>query len=667
MTDPDSGQTETVDRRKVLAAMASTGAVSMAGCSGDGGSGGTTADTTTETDMNEGTPTTEETPTPVPTDVEPKDAEFNWAFKSSWNPVEANLNPESPNANNPWFINNIWGAMGIQANLRGQPVYMAAEDIEIADDNKSVTITYRDDYTWWDGTPLRAKDVTANAKVFNFQQYGQESAPQGEMEVVQEEPPVIRQNFECQQNPTLTMIQQRFDNTWPPFEWYKPWIDKYRDAGGESAINDITKDLGEETISMQDVVDNQYGASLWKPTDWNTQKVVHEKWEEHPFADRTNLEKFTIDLLGSNQKLTQAVANGRVDAGSVGQISGNSINNDAYETVHKVPTGASIGLRLNKANKHLDKPRVRRAMAYVLNHADIQTALESGLGVNSRYGGTQNMSAKQIENSFLPDDTLNSMIDYGKEAKTEKANELMKDAGYEKNGGIWTASDGSKVNLTHITPTWNKYAFISDYLSDKLENFGIKTDVQKLSYSGFQNKWQNTFEFDLATWFQQGLHPARWYGLDRNGKGYLELNGWGLSMLANPDAELGCEPQRREISEGKERDDRLNQIIRPEYPATVGTTDLNLDNVSDTKTLEPFVLNTRMRQATDKETLMSVCKEFAWYANWAVPNLELWDEVFTNFGKTEDFKYPARSQRYYHHRSPWLWVKQGRISGKAAE
>ena len=668
MTAPD--ELEMINRRKVLAALASTGAVSVAGCSD--GSDGESSGTDTPSDGGDTTatpsPTVKETdtPTPIPDDVEPRDSEFNWAFKSSWNPIEANLNPESADANNPWFVQNIWGAMGVQANLRGEPLYLQAESFELGEDNRSATVTYGD-WEWWDGTPLRAKDITASTKIFNFQTYYQEESPEGPVEVIQEEPPVIRHNFQCQRNPQLALLDQRFSLTWPQYEWYEEWLEQYRDATTESEINSITQELQKESITMQDVVDNEYGIGMWKPTDWNTQRVVHEKWGDHKWADKTNLERFTLDLVESNQKITQAVANGRVDGGDVGQISGAGIQNDSYDIVHKVPTGAQIGLKLNKSNKHLNRPRVRRAMAHVINHDDILQALKQGLGVNAAYPGTQNMASKQIENNYLSESVRSNMIDYGRGAQTEKATQLMNEAGYSKQGGVWTDGEGDSIQLTHITPSWNKYKFISDYLSDKLGNFGIQTDVQPLSYSGFQNIWQNTFDFDIATWFQQGLHPALWYGLGRNGKSWQELNGWGLSVLANPDKNVGCDPVEREIQEGMKRDPRLGQPIRPEYPADVGTESLDLDSVGETKTLKPFVLNTQLQQALSKEDLMAATKEFAWYANWAVPNLELFDEVFTHFGKSQDFQFPQNSQSSYYQRDMWLWMKEGRINGKAAE
>jgi peptide/nickel transport system substrate-binding protein len=671
MTDPDKREVDSVNRRRMLAALASSGVLAAAGCSGDGDGGTSTGGGDGDGDGDGGTETTEmetpatEGPTPTPVPEEAQDPEFNWAFKSDWNPVEANLNPEAASANNPWFIQNIWGAMGVQANLRGEPIYLNAESFEVADDNKSATMTYREGLEWWDGTPLRGKDVVASNKIFNFQTYYQEESPNQPAEIVSDDPPTIRYNYDCAQNPTLALLNQRFGNSWPQWEWYEPWLNEYRNASSESEINSVTEEFQQAEITMQDVVDNEYGIGLWKPSDWNTQKLVHEKWEGHRWSDRTNLEKFTIDLLESNQKLTQAVSNGRVDAGSVGQISGTGISNDAYEVVHKVPTGAQIGLKLNKANKHLNRPRVRRALAYAINHNEILQALKSGIGVNATSPGTQNMATTQIENNFLSESVRNNMINYGQGAQLDEATTMMEDAGYSKQGGNWVGPDGDTIELTHITPSWNKYKFISNYLSDKLGNFGVQTEVQPLSYSGFQNIWQNSFEYDMATWFQQGLHPALWYGLGRNGKGWQELNGWGLSMLANPDRDVGCDPVEREIQEGKKRDDRLNQVIRPEYPGQVGTETLDIDDVGNVKTLKPFVLNQQMRQATSKERLVELTKEFAWYANWAVPNLELFDEVFTNFGKTDAFQFPDRSQRVYYHRAPWLWMKEGRVNGRA--
>ena len=668
MTKGDGQRIEQLNRRKILAALGGGGMVSIAGCSGpqEDGSGGSGNESTTMAGES-GNNGSSETQSPISTSTQggtPKDGNFNWVYKTSFNPVEANLNPEALSSNVPWFMNRIWGGMSVQANLNGEPINIMAESFEVSDDGKTVTITFKEGFKWWDGTPLRAKDILAQTWYGNYTQYYQKTAPNREIEVLQEEPPKIRFNYKCQQNPQLALLNRRFSLNFPKYEFFEPALEKFADAdGSESKTNTIAKDFGEKTLSMQDIVDEGWGLGLWKPSDWNTQRIVHTKVAEHPFADRTNLEKFTVEMLESNQKITQALSNDEVDGGDVGQISGATVPSDSVEINHTVPTGAQIGLKLNKANEHLAKPRVRRAMAYVINYEEVLKVLKSGLGVNAKYGGIQNASSSQIEENYLADDVLNEMIDYGKSAEVEKATQLMKDAGYSKQGGVWTDSSGSKISLTHIAPSWNKYYFISNYLNEKLGSFGIQTSVQALSSSGFQNKWQNTFEFDMATWYQQGLHPALWYGLGRNGKGWQELRGWGLSMLANPGDEVNCESTKLEIKDGKTVDDRLSQTIRPEYPAEVGTETLDVGSVGETKTLNPFVMVDTMRATQSSEELKRLSGEFAWYANWAVPNIELFDEVFTHYGDTENFSYPSEDAKEYSLRDLWIWANLGLIDG----
>lgn len=660
MSDHDSSDADQLNRRRVLGALASAGAVTLAGCDGTGGT----------TDTGDGSEPTETIASQTAVDaqsVEARDPNLNWVNKTSFNPVEANLNPQTPNANVPWFIRRIYGDLTVQANLQGTPVSYMAESYEVADDGMSATMRFSDGYAWWDGTPLRAKDVLANRWYTNYTTSYQKTDPNARAEIVQESPPVIEYRFNCRTNPSLSLIDRRFGLVFPKYEFYESVFEEFEDANGsESKINAAAQEFSKETLSMQQIVDRGWGLGLWKPSDWNTQQIVHEKNADHPRAESTNLERFTVELLESNQKITQAISNGEIDAGNVGAISGTSVPNDAMSINHRVPTGAQIGLKLNKANEHLRKPRVRRAIAYVIDHEDILSALENGLGVGAKYPGTQNMTSSQITNNYLKDDVVSEMIDYGKTAKLDEATRLMKDAGYAKEGGIWTDESGNRVELTHVTPTWNKYKFVSNYLKDKLGSFGIQTQVQALSASGLNNRWQNTFEFDVATWFQQGLHPALWYGLGRNGKGWLELRGWALNMLANPDEAQSCEPARLEIKEGKERDDRLKQKIRPEYPATVGTETLDLSDVDETETLEPFVLNDTMRQAQSEDELMDLAAEFASYANWAVPNVELFDEVFTHYGNTEKFVFPSKDTDEYYLRNVWLWAMRGDVDGKSA-
>lgn len=667
----DSGSHDQLSRRKWLTAVMGVGASALAGCSGggstptsggDGDGDGSSSDD--ETSAMGGATDTVAKQTAVDEGVEAQDPNFNWVVKSDFNPVEGNFNPQSPNSNSEWFFNRIWGDLTIQANLQGTPIKFMADSFEVADDGTSATLTLKEGHKWWDGTPVRPKDILSARTYNNFTQHYQQKHPDNPAEILQEDPVTIRYNYSCPTNPTLALLNQRNGLNFPKYEFYEPWFQRFEDASSESNVESIVKEFNEESLSLQKVVDEGWGCGLWKPTDWDTQKIAHEKYEDHPRADNTNLEQFTIDLLGSNQKITQAISNGEVDAGDVGAISGTSVPNDDMEVVHSVPTGAQIGLKLNKANPHLAKPRVRRALAYAINYEDITSVLEKGLGVNAQTVRTQNMTSRQIENNYLPDGIVDDMIDYGSTADLEKAAALLKDAGYTKQGGTWTDDQGRSITLTHITPPWNKYKFISDYLSNKLGAFGIETKVQSLSYSGLMNKWQNTFEFDMMTWFQAGQHPAMWYSLGRNGKGWQELRGWGLNMLANPGKSAeSCEAKPLEIEEGKTVDDRLSQPIRPEYPAEIGTEALDLSAAGETKTLQPFVINDSMRRSQSREELADLASEFAWYANWAVPNLELFDEVFTHYGNTEKFVFPNPDEDVYYQRNHWQWMLHGDVDG----
>jgi peptide/nickel transport system substrate-binding protein len=624
------------NRRDVLATIAGVGGVGLAGCMG-----GQTA--------SQGGP-----------NAGGDGSGFSWVYYTDWNPTSANVIPYSVNTNTPWFMRPLWGNMTVVMNLDITPIKYMVKSVEQADDGTSTTLTFKDGYTFWDGTPVTAKDLLIARKMYNFQTHYQEFGPKRKAKIVQDSPPKIKFTSDCPVNPTLALLRQRFNTAFLKHDYMSDILKQYRNASGEAEINDITQKLNNITLSIQEMVDKNLACGLWKPTDWDTSHITHKKVKDHPLAEKTNIDKFTVSLLNSNQKITQAVSNNEVDSGSLGDISGTSIPGD-METIHQVETGAQINLRLNYRNKHLKKQAVRRALAYVINYKEIVKALKSGIGVKAKSVKQQNMASPLIEEKYLPDGFNDKLIDYGQKARTDKAAKLLTGAGYSKKGGVWTDSSGSPIRLTHITPKWNSYKFVSDYLSSKLKKFGIKTNVLALSSSGFQNKWRNTFDFDMATWFQSGMFPSEWYNLAKNGKGYAEFRGNTSNLIKNSDAPKGCtykNPPKLTQKRGK----RLHQPVRPKFPAKVGAHSMNISGKA--QTLKPFSYVNKMTRTQSEKKLADLTSNFAWYANWSMPSISLFNELFAHYGDTKNFSYPSKDDPEYNQRNIWEWAAGADIQAK---
>jgi hypothetical protein len=107
---------------------------------------------------------------------------------------------------------------------------------------------------------------------------------------------------------------------------------------------------------------------------------------------------------------------------------------------------------------------------------------------------------------------------------------------------------------------------------------------------------------------------------------------------------------------------RLRHPVRPKFPAKVGAKSMDITGKS--QTLEPFVYINEMERTQSEKKLAELTSRFAWYANWAMPGISLYNELFTHYGDTKNFFYPSKKDPEYQQRNIWLWAAGADIQAK---
>ncbi|WP_049972676.1 ABC transporter substrate-binding protein [Haladaptatus cibarius] len=590
----------------------------------------------------------------------PVTTELNIRAPVSWQPSQANINPFTDTKNTEFWMDYIWWESPVYPNANGKPIYWLADTIELKGGGCEVHLKLKENYTWWDGTPVTAQDLHTAQRIDDYRVNMGPDQTDDSWEVVDEY--TLKNVLSGPANPSLQ--KSAYLSPVVKHDYFKSWLQKYEDAGGENAIKRVTKELQEHTITLEDLTEKGLGCGMWKPTQLSPTKAVHEKYEDHPRAGWTNLKTFNWHLISEKQKAIQALNTGKLDMGDKTITQAQS--NDRVEVFNRFGTSSIVKLSMNWNNEHLARRSVRRAIAYLLDYEELVKVIKTTQGLNYKPRPTVTGMSTKAANQWVGESFQNRLINYGSKSRPEKAKQVLENDGYSKSGGVWAGPNGNRVNgLTYLTPPWNIYETIGNYVSPKLDKFGFKNKLIIPSSSGFWKRWTDTHDFDMVNWFSGTDHPANAYttvGVSGIGK-YDEI-----AATSKKDGG-GCKVNRTAPELEKPRSNKLNHPIRPKFPKQVGT----VGNGGSKQTLFPVKWGNIMSQTQSEDEVKKFAKKLMWYTNWQVPHIGFYDETRAFWGNTDKFDFPtdkvdghsnAEATKQEHFANSMEYFAKGHISAK---
>ena len=591
----------------------------------------------------------------------PVTTELNMRAPVSWQPSSSNINPFTDTKNTEYWMDYMWWESLVYPNANGDPIYWLADEINLKGGGCEVEIKLKDDYTWWDGKPVTAQDVHTAQLISDYKaSYGPENTDDS-WEVVDKH--TLKHTLSGPANPTLQKTATPYFTTVVKHDYFKSWLEQYEDAGGESAVEKVTKDLTSTTITLNDLVDKGLGCGMWKPKQLSPTNAVHEKYEDHPRADWTNLKTFNWHLISEKQKAIQALNAGQLDMGD--KTINQAKQNSKVDVFNRFPTSSIVKLSMNWNNKHLARRPVRRAIAYLLDHDELVQVIKSTQGLNYKPRDTVTGMSTKATNQWAGESFRNKLIGYGRNSEPQKAKKVLKDAGYSKNGKYWADSSGDEVKgLTYLTPPWNIYETIGNYVSPKLKEFGFGNKLIIPSSSGFWKRWTDTHDFDMVNWFSDTSHPANAYST-------LSVAGIGKfdEVVDAKEPTKSCKVDRRMPDLTQNRSKKLNQPIRPKYPTKVG----QMGNGGAKQTLYPVKWGNIMSQTQSTKEVKEFTRKLMWYTNWQVPHIGFYDETRAYWGNEDKFDFPtgkvddhpqAKETKNEHYTNSMEFLMKGHINAK---
>jgi len=179
--------------------------------------------------------------------------------------------------------------------------------------------------------------------------------------------------------------------------------------------------------------------------------------------------------------------------------------------------------------------KVRWAIAYAINREEYyKVAVEWGPESINKVEWPVAISPVDVSR-WLPKDWLNKYIDKY-EYNPEKAEQLLKEAGYTKKNGVWYTPEGKKFSLNIYVPAgWTGWVPGAENIATQLKKFGIDAKVVQFSWGMWSDTIRVKGDFDLAIdfWTYGLYHP-----FDSYNRFYVAYTVQGKGFHFNPVVEV---------------------------------------------------------------------------------------------------------------------------------
>jgi peptide/nickel transport system substrate-binding protein len=345
---------------------------------------------------------------------------------------------------------------------------MATELPRISNDGRTFTYTLRDGVKWSDGRPITVDDF-----VFAF-----ENARKEENDFIGLDD---LERIESLRTPDSRTIEVTLDKQ------YARYL-----AIGMSSIGPVPKHIWEGKPWL----DPQGNPELLKPTVVNGPYVLKEITTEQAvyarnpnwWGKRPSLDEI-IFLSGSPATSLEFLRTRRADwaqAFPPAQYSEAKRLDHANVVEWTGATGTYRVLLFNQQRPFLSDKRVREGLARAINRADL-IQYEDDLA-SPQYGFYTQGNTKWVNNNVEK-----------YEFDLTRARQLLRDAGYDEQGGVLRGRDGNAVTLEIIFPTTSeprrKHA---TYLQQQWRQLGIEATVTGLEFTAFVDKYARNKDYDVA-------------------------------------------------------------------------------------------------------------------------------------------------------------------------
>ncbi|WP_123533461.1 ABC transporter substrate-binding protein [Halosimplex salinum] len=373
-------------------------------------------------------------------------------------------------------------------------------------DGTTLTLNVREGQTWHNGDAVTATDVANQIKldIYNGGSLGEFVAPEDDgmiserVTAVDETTVEMELVEEVNGDILLAYLQPKYLVAHEGS--YGEFVTALDEAESEDERSQALADLTEDTTP------EPVGCGPFQFEDADTRRTLLTKYDDHPDADNINYPEVEYLYKPENQGRWNSLINEETDGSATLFMPSNKLNQlpDSVQ-VSLIPRHWGLGLVFNFDEEPVDDPRVRKAIAHVVNREAV--AKNSGAGTNSKIAvsypsGLTGEFNGQIEGAWL-EGVVDEFETYGRgEAQTDEAAALLEDAGYEKSGGTWQ-KDGEPLTIPIAGPSgFSDWVAGAETVVSQLKEFGIEAQAEMKDTSTYwgQDYSNGDFVVGLQGW-----------------------------------------------------------------------------------------------------------------------------------------------------------------------
>lgn len=340
-----------------------------------------------------------------------------------------------------------------------------AESFYVSSDGLTITFNLRKDVKWHDGTPFTAKDVK-----FTYEKYMD---------------PEVKTAYSSLFEPVKSVeiindhkIKVNYKYVFAPGLQY--W-------GAEIIPHHL---LSGTDINKAEFNRSPIGTGPYVFDKWVTASKIELRANKNYYDGEPYITRYVYRVIPD-----QSVQFMEMKAGSIDRMDLNSdlyftkASSGAFEKNYNkfaIPARTYVYMGLNLKNPLFSDARVRRAINYAIDKDGIIAGVKRGL-------------AKRLTGPFIPGTYAYNEQAEAYEYSLDRANGLLKEAGWVKGSSGLLEKDGRKFAFTIYTNQGNKEREqIATIIQEQLSQLGIKAEVRIIAWNVFLSEYIDKKKFDAV-------------------------------------------------------------------------------------------------------------------------------------------------------------------------
>lgn len=521
-----------------------------------------------------------------------------------------------------------------------------AESWQVSGDGAEVTVNIQKNAKWSDGTPVTAEDIKTSAAVaFTqgggvFQTLPQSTGALGEVTIVNDKTIKFTQAPGARNNTFLfsllnmnVLAKSVYGPQLPADFWDKVKLGASADpakADVAKAARDEISALGKKLITFGPTKDVSAGPFVLDSV--NASEAILVKNPHYYGADKIGPEKVRLRNYTGNEQIWNYLTAGELDSAPFTATPTNVV-----EQILKVPgaqklTGlshVSAAMSFNQKYAPFDKVEVRRALAHLIDRAQVQ---KIGSPDSGKPAETTSGMIQEAAKNWIGEGELAKLNPYN--VDKAKAEALLTQAGLSKKDGKWMLANGQPFTFKIQVPNgFSDWIAAAKNMASQLTDAGIAVETQTSADFAVYQKEMADGKYPVGLWLT-ALGPSTYNAYNRI---YGPANGWnafGGKVTHNPPGEKG------------------NWLGAPETATVDGL-----------GTVNPGELTYQLSQLPVDQTKDTIIK-LAKYTNDQLPVIQMWNYVNVQFVNNSRYtNYPPNDCECLR-LSHGVWMQLGYIQPK---